>query len=867
MLLTLLALAHPQDLDIWQFVSPQGPIINDLQTATAAGDVDGDGLVDLVYAYGGSQRLVLHLGGPGGDFERHEVIDDDLDLVTEIVIEDLDGDGHTDVATVSRNSQIVTVHLGDGEGGLGPRVQVDASVSQGSALEAVDLDGDGDLDLVAALRGSGVIAGYAQVAPGQFGSRMVLASGVTDVLDVAAADLDADGDPDLVYSTGTGRQVGLIEGLGAGAFAPAAILEVLGSPLEALRLVDLEGDGDLDLVGASDVGVQRFNNQGGQLALGAPLTPSNWDVKDLDVADMDGDGLDDIVLGNVVLTREPGGTYGTQSVVFDPPFFLGLLDITTGSDVIAADLDGDGRRDVVVAGRRYDQTALGVLAERGLFLEPSASGPIVPVDFDLDGDIDLVEAGRRVVGSSLLEDVDVTVWPNEGDGTFGPRTVLLNVLTGLGRTPAVVDLDGDGRVDLFQRRFSGAPRVAMGVPGGFAAPVDVPELTDVVPRFEDIDGDGDLDALTFGFNPRELRVHRNLGGASFGPPEVLLPDVVVLGDLADVNRDGAVDALVALPAFPGSSSERFAVALGDPAAPGTFSSVTSIGGSAQSLGSGAFVDLDGDGNLDVDSARSAPSFATSREVHFGDGTGAFGPTVDLALPGVRLFPAIYADFDGDGHLDIAGGDSTAGSSRTRLAIAPGDGTGAFPSIVSGPDTGGAGTIFWPVDLDSDGDEDILVDAVSGVFTVESMTSIGTPVCAGEVNFTGIPAVLTVTGSPRAPGPLSPRGSMVLTASGVPAGQTVLFVNGTAADSVPGAGGSQGTLCLGGALSRYVGPGEIRFADGAGRARLPLDLSSTPVGNVIQTVTAGQTLLFQAWYRDSNPGPVSNFTGAVEVTYL
>ena len=47
----------------------------------------------------------------------------------------------------------------------------------------------------------------------------------------------------------------------------------------------------------------------------------------------------------------------------------------------------------------------------------------------------------------------------------------------------------------------------------------------------------------------------------------------------------------------------------------------------------------------------------------------------------------------------------------------------------------------------------------------------------------------------------------------------------------------------------------------------LDLANTPtpMGNV--SVLAGQTWNFQAWYRDNNPGPTSNFTDAVSVTFL
>ncbi len=77
--------------------------------------------------------------------------------------------------------------------------------------------------------------------------------------------------------------------------------------------------------------------------------------------------------------------------------------------------------------------------------------------------------------------------------------------------------------------------------------------------------------------------------------------------------------------------------------------------------------------------------------------------------------------------------------------------------------------------------------------------------------------------------------------------------------------SQGALCVAGAIGRFVGPGQIQNSGMTGSFALVLDLTAlpTPTGSV--AVQPGETWHFQAWHRDTNPTPTSNFTSAVRVT--
>lgn len=82
------------------------------------------------------------------------------------------------------------------------------------------------------------------------------------------------------------------------------------------------------------------------------------------------------------------------------------------------------------------------------------------------------------------------------------------------------------------------------------------------------------------------------------------------------------------------------------------------------------------------------------------------------------------------------------------------------------------------------------------------------------------------------------------------------------------GGSFGTLCLGGAIGRYVGPGQIQNTGPVGNFSLVLDLARIPSPNGPVGAQPGETWRFQAWHRDLAPNgaPGSNFTDALVIPF-
>ncbi len=238
-----------------------------------------------------------------------------------------------------------------------------------------------------------------------------------------------------------------------------------------------------------------------------------------------------------------------------------------GGGVVAADLDGDGHIDLLLAnggganglywGLGNGQFSRGDAEAAGLALSDEDTAFLAPADFDGDGDLDVLTTG---FGS-------VRLMQNRGDGHFE------DVAEGLGiadvpaypGTAAWGDIDQDGDLDLFVGAY-GLP--AEGYEG--AEPIDsalyenrdgrfVDITADALPyrdgaqglvlhaRFQDLDSDGDLDLMQvndFGASRGATQLWENVGGsfvdraAEAGLGELPYP----MGGIAqDLDEDGILD--------------------------------------------------------------------------------------------------------------------------------------------------------------------------------------------------------------------------------------------------------------------------------------------------------------------------------------
>ena len=158
----------------------------------------------------------------------------------------------------------------------------------------------------------------------------------------------------------------------------------------------------------------------------------------------------------------------------------------------------------------------------------------------------------------------------------------------------------------------------------------------------------------------------------------------------------------------------------------------------------------------------------------------------------------------------------------------------------------------------------LIDNISAQLTLDTPTiTLGLPYCSpAQLNSTGASGKMAATGSP-----FPEDNAVTLTASSLPVNAFGFFITSMAQGFVVGPGGSDGDLCLGGDIGRYVGAGQIQSSDAAGTFSLSIDVTVIPTPTGFTSASAGQTWNFQAWHRDSEPMmATSNFTEGLALTF-
>lgn len=211
----------------------------------AAGDLDGDGNLDLVVPCGFGSTVAVLLGNSDGSF-RPQVTYATAGAPWGVVLGDFNGDGKPDVA-VSTFSNVASVLLGNGDGTLQPHRDFGVGVGS-TALTAGDFNGDGHLDLAVSndnFGRTGDISVLLGVGDGTFLPEVRYTAGKQPE-GLTATDLNHDGNLDLAVANYASGSVSVFMGNGDGTFAPQVTYAAGDGPTDVVA-GDFNGDGILDL--------------------------------------------------------------------------------------------------------------------------------------------------------------------------------------------------------------------------------------------------------------------------------------------------------------------------------------------------------------------------------------------------------------------------------------------------------------------------------------------------------------------------------------------------------------------------------------------------------------------------------------------
>lgn len=526
----------------------------------------------------------------------------------------------------------------------GARTFIIGSVEPKS-VEAGDLDGDGDRDLVVANGASSVSILWNDGGRG-FRDSLNLPAGKSAV--AVAVPIDADGDGRVDLAVGNAGGVLLLRNESRGSFKPSQEIRLPRQVIE-LRVADLDGDRSPDLAGKTTVFewpppdriFLLLNNGQGEFSDPRGIPVEEGHVSFLP-ADLDGDGRVDLAMA--------GPADGEVTVLWNggTASFDSRLTLPVGRRVghlESGDLDGDG--DLDLAGPWFPAGQLLIIRNEGgrtfrsqIQPHPGPS-PLWLVASDLDGDSDLDLAGLNWDSRDSIN----ILW-NRGDGTFPLHSeALLSWLSIEPRGLRAARLDGDDRPELvFVDRRSRVIGVLWNNGDGTLREPETYSAarSPVSIAASDLDGDGEVDLATANLASDNVSVLRNSGGASFLPASSHAagkePRDIAAGDL---DGDGRPDLAIA---NGGSDDVSLLWNRGD----ASFSTPVNLpaGVAPASLALG---DLDGDGDLEVVTASEG-----SDDVRLMQNLGNRVLEARLILSaGDRPVAVGLADLDGDGDLDAA----------------------------------------------------------------------------------------------------------------------------------------------------------------------------------------------------------------------
>ncbi len=769
-------------------------------------DADGDGDDDLVNSLAPLSRIYLN-DGAGGFDEQHVLFDSVITYV--LFAGEANGDGLTDLFI--RQGSNYRFALCDGAGNF-ELISVPFSETGGMECHAFDADGDDRCDVVCARNVDGDVALLVNNGSGLLGPPTFVAT--SNFALPETGDVDGDGDEDVIVL----RTLVFAVMLNLGQSVFQEVTFPIGATRQAL-IADIDQDGLGDIVLSNGIGqgpytLSVMHSLGGGLFDPALTVDTLFDANgNFRVEDLDGDTFPDLYYGEddtLKWYRNDGSGTLLPAAPMVPGFNKAywLVD-----EQWTMDRENDGDRDVVVRLRdgphlcAVEQTAPGSFAEVPHWLVGSYTlGGAESADMDGDLDPDLVTFGYSI-GSYNAEVINF--WRNDGTLDFAPRQMIADsAITILDMALTDLDMDGDRDVVCASSSMGMVFWLENDGTGAFGPKQVCFTSTSAPKRIDatDVTGDGAPDLLAISATSDELHLYVNDGTGQFGAPQVISSSLNWPHEVkcADMDGDGDADAVIA----DGNAGLNNQVLWLANDGTGSFTGPLSISALGEVATLLALADVDNDGDTDLAYDRRVNSTSTDLRLALNDGTGSFALTavapLDDQFSDLRL-----TDITGDGHADVL----LCGVSDPYTYLLANNGSGAFASPVVLTDQQQWPQAALAADIDGDGLRD-LVTASGGDQQLSWYGNMGFS--------TGIAATVGPTLAVY-PNPMS-EAARILFAGPVPADVRVdvLDASGRALRSIRGYGSREVLIERGHLESGLYVLRVMRGGEQVGSARIVMD---------------------------------------------
>ena len=234
--------------------------------------------------------------------------------------------------------------------------------------------------------------------------------------------INSEDTPDIIVVTyGSYGTLRAVSGDGS-----SEIFNITGQQLQgqgAVALGDIDNDGIVEIIACTSSTVKAFEHDGTLKWTSPSIAGHLYGTSDAPaIADMDGDGNPEIIVGNAILNNDGSirglGSYGRGGSA------------NVGTTSFAVDLDADGDQELISGNAIYDVNGTAI------WHNSEQDGYVAVADFDGDGQGEIIAMNSG------------KIWLTDTDGTVLWRNTVSGASSGYGGPPTIADYDGDGEPEV-----------------------------------------------------------------------------------------------------------------------------------------------------------------------------------------------------------------------------------------------------------------------------------------------------------------------------------------------------------------------------------------------------------------------------------